>query len=400
MKKNKLKIIEKETLKTFQTEIPSIDFNHKIKNLFKDFEKNNENTFRDKYKFPPEMFKDAKLIDFGAGTGHKTIFFAKWGAKCTLVELSDKSLNHAKKLFRDILKNTKKHSFINSSIFDYNSKKKNYDIVHCRGVLSHTADKPRAFKKICSYLKKGGYLIFGDTSKAGGFQNMLQRYILYKFSKNDEEIVKNSEYLFKDDIDRSIKAVPRTRREIIYDRWVINQQDDPSLSEVLTWFKKEKLKLYSSYPSNPNFLISDSYFNKSKIKFKSFKNLYLLSEILWMTKTKDDFEDCWNINKDLTNFAKTFEQLTTYVADCNRKTIFKDKVYNNLSKEFINELNKISFLKSLNTKIVNFVKESNEIVKITNNGSLKDIKKFVDNCKFIFKGPYGVRHVDFVAYKE
>ena len=71
-------------------------------------------------------------------------------------------------------------------------KNKNFDIVHCRGVLSHTGNKRKAFKKICSYVKKGGYLIFGDTNKAGGFQNMLQRYILYKFSKNDEEIVKPS----------------------------------------------------------------------------------------------------------------------------------------------------------------------------------------------------------------
>mgnify|MGYP001192417938 CR=1 FL=1 len=400
MNKINLKRVEKETLKTFRTEIPCFDFNHKIKKLFKSFEKNNENTFRNKYKFPPEMFKNSKLIDFGAGTGHKTIFFAKWGANCTLVELSDRSLNHAKILFKDSLKNFKKHKFINSSIFDYKGKNKNFDIVHCRGVLSHTGNKRKAFKKICSYIKKGGYLIFGDTNKAGGFQNMLQRYILYKFSKNDEEIVKNSEYLFKDDIDRSVKAVPRTRREAIYDRWVIQKQDDPSLSEVLSWFKEEKLELYSSYPSNPNFLISDSYFNKSQIKFKSFKNLYLLSELLWMTKTKDDFEDCANINYDLNNFSKSFDKLTSYVADCNKKTVFKNKIYNNLSKKFINDLAKVGFLKKMNFKIENFIKESIKIVEITNKGSLKDIKKFINNSKFIFKGPYGVRHVDFVAYKK
>ena len=229
---------------------------------------------------------------------------------------------------------------------------------------------------------------------------MLQRYILYKFSTNDEEIVQNSEYLFKDDIDRSIKAVPRTRREAIYDRWVIQKQDDPSLSEVLSWFKDEKLKLYSSYPSNPNFLISDSYFNKSKINFKSFKNIYLLSELLWMTKTQDDFKDCADLNDDLNDFSKSFNQLTSYVADCNKTTVLKDKVFYDLSKKFISELGKVSFLKKRNFKIENFIKESIEIVKISNNGSLKDIKKFIDNSKFIFKGPYGVRHVDFVAYKE
>ena len=74
------------------------------------------------------------------------------------------------------------------------------------------------------------------------FQNMLQRYALYKFSNSDEEIVKNSEILFKDDIDRSQAAVPRTRNEIIYDRWVIQSQDDPSVEEVdemdvKLWFK-------------------------------------------------------------------------------------------------------------------------------------------------------------------
>ena len=66
---------------------------------------------------------------------------------------------------------------------------------------------------------------------------MLQRYALYKYSKDDEEIVTNSEILFKNDIDRSEKAVGRTRRELIFDRWVIQSQDDPSVSEVLKWIE-------------------------------------------------------------------------------------------------------------------------------------------------------------------
>ena len=44
------------------------------------------------------------------------------------------------------------------------------------------------------FLKKGGYLIFGDTSKAGGFQNMLQRYAVYTFADNWEKMMKNQNY--------------------------------------------------------------------------------------------------------------------------------------------------------------------------------------------------------------
>ena len=59
-----------------------------------------------------------------------------------------------------------------------------------------------AFKKISSFLKPGGYLIFGDPNKAGGFQNMLQRYAVYNFSNSENDMIKVSEYLFKEDIDR------------------------------------------------------------------------------------------------------------------------------------------------------------------------------------------------------
>ena len=34
------------------------------------------------------------------------------------------------------------------------------------------------------------------------------------------------------------------------------------------------------------------------------------------------------------------------------------------------------------------------------NGKLSRCLKFVDEAKLLFRGPAGIRHVDFIAYKE
>lgn len=394
-----IKKTEQETLNTFKTEIPSIDFHHKDDKNFKEFTKNTEKTYRECFKFPAKMFSNTELIDFGAGTGHNTISLANWGAKCTLVELSDKSLEVAKEVFRLRAKNFNDHKFVNSSIFDFEEKNKLYDIVHCRGVLSHTAGKEIAFKKICSYLKKGGYLIFGDPNKAGGFQNMLQRYAVYKFSNNDEEIVKNSEILFKDDIDRSQAAVPRTRREIIYDRWVIQSQDDPSIEEVTKWMLECGLKLYSSYPTYPQFFLTDSYYNKDRVDFEKVKNISVLSEILWMMKTEDDISESKSIESDLSSLYNYFDKLTSYVANCNTKTKIETKQFFELSDDILNSIENIKFVNNLKEKFKNFILESQKLIEIVNSKNLNDVSSYLKKCSLLFKGPCGVRHVDFIAYK-
>ena len=220
------------------------------------------------------MFLNSDLIDFGAGTGENTVYLANWGAKCTLVEMNKLAQNISKKVFKKY-SNIKKHKFIQSSIFDFKKTKKLYDIVHCRGVLSHTAANRAAFKKISSFLKPGGYLIFGDPNKAGGFQNMLQRYAVYNFSNSENDMINVSEYLFKEDIDRSFKTIPRTRNEIIYDRWVIQSQDDPSISQVFSWMKENNLKFYSSYPKIPDFFSLETHY------ITKIKKIYLFLRIFF-----------------------------------------------------------------------------------------------------------------------
>ena len=98
--KKKIKKTERATLKTFQTHIPSIYFSNKSKKQYEKYIKNSEYIYRDLFNFPPKMFLNSDLIDFGAGTGENTVYLANWGAKCTLVEMNNLAQNISKKVFK------------------------------------------------------------------------------------------------------------------------------------------------------------------------------------------------------------------------------------------------------------------------------------------------------------
>jgi 2-polyprenyl-3-methyl-5-hydroxy-6-metoxy-1,4-benzoquinol methylase len=400
---NQIKINEASVLKTFKREIPSVYYSDKSEKEFLAYYKNAEFFYRNNLKFPPEMFKGKKLIDFGAGTGENTVYLAKWGADCTLIEMNDKAQNISKEVFKKYLTNYDNHKFINSSIFDYDNKDEynSYDIVHCRGVLSHTADKEKAFSIINKYLKPGGYIIFGDPNKAGGFQNMLQRIAIYTFATDWEKMIEVSEDFFPEDIDRSQKFVNRTRNTIIFDRWVVQCQDDPSVKEVLSWFTQNNLKFYSAYPKFELPLMSDSAFHYPKFSMSDLNEIAgVLSETFWLSYKNDDHIEMPKILKNLNHYSKTFESLTSYVSksDINLK-VNKIEFEKRLEK-YIVDLNKLEFLDQMKENINNLMEE---VVKLLSYLEAKDYKKtkdFIKQAKYLFKGATGVRHVDFIGYKN
>ena len=125
-KSNLIKTTEKQTLATFQEEIPSIYFSHKDRTTFEKHVETYEKIYRDHFKFPKNMFNGMDLIDFGAGTGENTIYLANWGAKCTLVEMNIKAQEISKQVFNDYALNPEDHKFYLSSIFDYKPKNKKF----------------------------------------------------------------------------------------------------------------------------------------------------------------------------------------------------------------------------------------------------------------------------------
>lgn len=398
MKSEKVKEVEKATLRTFQEEIPSIYFSDKTEKEFAEYSENAAYTYRDLFKFPPKMFQGARLIDFGAGTGENTISLARWGATCTLVEMNDKALAIAKQVFAKYAGGGN-HTFINSSIFDYESDDRSFDIVHCRGVLSHTADKEGAFRKISTFLKPGGFLIFGDPNKAGGFQNMLQRYAVYRHGKTPDEMCDVSEKLFKEDIDRSQRYVPRTRRSIIFDRWVIQSQDDPSIEQVVTWMRNAGLRLYSSHPPFMLPLIGDSAHHQPKFDASLTPGIGSIAETVWLLQREGDTENIAGLGAGFAQYAKQFAALTTYVENLNSTSSVDTGKFNQLADGVARSFAEMSMLGAVQARLTELLAEAKQFVHLVNTADLDAIKSYMGTCQHLFRGAVGVRHVDFIAYK-
>jgi len=391
---------EAETLATFQEELPSQYFSHKGEEEYRTYTTEAERIYRDLFKFPPQMFNGASLIDFGAGTGENTIYLANWGASCTLVEMNHLAQDVSKEVFAKYAKRPDDHTFVNTSIFDYAPDAPHqYDIVHCRGVLSHTAAKEEAFEKIASFLKPGGYLIFGDPNKAGGFQNMLQRYAVYSFASTPDEMVDVSEVLFKEDIDRSQATVPRTRRAIIFDRWVIQSQDDPSVGEVLAWAAKSGLKLYSCYPPILPGLMGNSLHHQPALTLDAVANMIPIAELVWMMQTESDTEFLRSVNEDCGAFADSFKAITDYVANLNTKSKIDHGEFNGRMSKLNTAFGDLSVHSKVKAKLNKFSEEAIEFINIVQAGDLGAVRKFIENTDHLFKGACGNRHVDFIVYK-
>jgi 2-polyprenyl-3-methyl-5-hydroxy-6-metoxy-1,4-benzoquinol methylase len=393
-----IKATERSVLKTFQEEIPSRYFSDKTEREYEAYKKNATYLYRDLLKFPPRMFEGCRLIDFGAGTGENTVYLANWGARCTLVEMNDRAQEISKNVFRRYTDNFEAHTFICSSIFDYESEEK-YDIVHCRGVLSHTADKEGAFAKIASFLKPGGYLIFGDPNKAGGFQNMLQRLIVYRFASTWDEMVDVCERLFKPDIDRSERFVARTRRAIIFDRWVVPKQNDPSVSEVLRWLDDSHLVFYSSYPPVVYPVFGDSAHHQPKVLPQSFKDIGTLTEAVWLMQDEGDGREVARILKPLAEIARAQHALVDYVSDCNMNSEIHATIVRARIDEYLDAWHRADLTAHLRERLFLLFAEVRALFDVVDGGDLEQVRLFIENAQYLFRGAVGVRHVDYLAYR-
>jgi SAM-dependent methyltransferase len=397
------KKVEKETLATFMRHRPSEYFSH-IGDLesFQQHHRRVELLYRFGLVLPPEFFQGRKLIDLGSGTGENTVSLAKWGAICTLVEMNIEAVKIAKSVFNTHVENFHQHEFIISSLFDIdiNSLEGSFDISHSRGVFTHVADKKKAFKILASLAKPGGYVIYGDRNTLGGLQEMIQRFAIYRLGgANHESIVEIAEALFSTDIDRSHRAVPRTREAIIFDRWVIQQQDDPSVDEVLNFFESEGLEYVSSWP-RIDFLGRGTSTYSDPRSWNDIRTGAQSVETLWMILNRGEHENILSSDflEGSAKFLKHLAELGSLLRNLQiPNTLVIEDVLSRID-ELIRLLQPSR--STCSARLITFFSEILDFLALVQEKrSLAEIRLRLDRYEILFKGYAGVKHVDYLAYK-
>jgi|MudIll2142460700_1097286.scaffolds.fasta_scaffold127012_2 SAM-dependent methyltransferase len=386
--------VEKSVLDVYKRVNPSI---YHIESDEKEFKARNEfmkNLFLKRLCFPPKMFSKSTLLEFGSGTGENSLFYLKWGATCTFVEMNDDACTRAKTIFSAFGISPTAYSIQNKSLFDFNSDV-NFDIVTSNGVIHHTDKKEKAFDIHAKHVRPGGFLVMGIGTAAGAFQRNLQKAIIYQFAKDENEIISLAERLFSDHLDRAERFGGRNRTAIIYDSYVNPKMDVPTISEIMRWFSMNGLELYSSWPPMTPALLGDSV----SMQPAEYGSILGLPQMIWASHNEDDITHLKKINRGMYEFVGCVEELTTSMND-----IVPDK---ETDLRGINEnINRALAQKPPNpypmyiSKFHRCILEAREIVEHLRNDDLEGTEKCIRKSKEIFHGTAGLGMNWFVGYKE
>ena len=380
-----LKKTELEILKTYQKNNPSIYYKTNKKNISL-LNKKIEDFFFFKLKFPIDNFNNKKLLEFGCGSGQRSLIYNLWSKKSVHVDFDEKSISNAKNLFKR-LSNKKNYKFHNCSINEFSSKEK-FDIVLSEGVFHHHKNPYSQFKKCQKFLKKGGYFILGIANDAGCFQRMLARQCVFTFSKDQDEIFKNSKILFSNFLKRSHKFSGRKIDDIIADIFVVPTWKPISIKNIETWYKKNGIKLLNSYPNyNMESYFADSHNLLSpNLNFK----FSALSELIWMVhKEKDSDFLKFNLKK----FKKFYFHFENHLKNINGITLKKEIKFDKFlrdTKDVGKSLHMLNFDLMEFFDIKKFFIELNNFLEILKEKDIYKVKKFIDKSKILFKGTYGI----------
>ena len=343
MKKTRESNWQKNVLKDFKKKSPS-----KIKiekrSTFKKYIQNHLNLFNENLKFPVELFDNKKVLDLGCGTGEVDIVLSSFGAKCYGIDFNQLSIDRANNLKKKYyIKNV---NFKKLKIEDYKIKKNFFDISISFGVIAHVYDREKLFQKLVNSTKKNGYIILGYVEDAGLIQRLLHRAIIRRLTKNKEKnIFSLAKKLFAEHIKRSIKYGLRTEDGIINDYLVNQAYVGISMSQLIKWQKKYKLKLYSKSPDASLPFRIDPGFQTSKLNDKINKELFAISSLRSIFAQRPDSNIFEDIIKNDKNLIQT--DIIKFV-----NSIYKvlQRKNNTASKKELDKINK--YQKRISKKII------------------------------------------------
>lgn len=396
-RKDSLRTVETAVLDTYRKENPSTYHVDRSNEAFAARGRQRERLFRDLLHFPPKMFEGSRVLDLGAGTGENTIYYARWGARCTLVEINDQALARANHIFSTFAGETAAHRFVRSSLFDYDEDVQ-YDIAISNAVLHCTADKERGFRHLCRFARPGGWVMLGIASKAGNAQRMLQRLAVYAFAATEEQMVEVAEALFADHITRAEAVGGRTRRAIIYDTYVNPKWDQPSVAEVLGWFRENGLDFYSAWPPVTMPWLGDSGM-RATFDHRKFPAIGALAELAWFAHDVDDAVEVPELLRSLESLAAAQDRVMTALNDFQPGQRLNANAFAHDLDEYRRAVRSCDPVAALRTKLEALLDEIERLIALVEGGDRDAVAAHIRSCRHLFQGTAGLGMNFYIGHK-
>lgn len=390
--------VEREVLRVYQAQNPSTYYIESNPALFETKRRAFVELFRDHLQFPPRMFNGAKVLEFGGGTGERSLLYNEWGAHLTVIEMNPLAVARAQHLFRTLGNSSVPFTFINASLFEAEIDE-SFDIVACNGVLHHTGDKEGGFARLIRHLAPGGYVFLGIGNAAGSFQDNLKRAILYRLADSEHEIERIAEMLFKEHIDRAELYGLRERRAIIYDSFINPKIDCPSVRDVLGWFQKHNLRLYSTWPKISPPQLADSGM-QPHLDIRDYPACTAFAELFWLSHTEDDKEALSDFNQSCERLEAGIVELAGYLADVTPDGTKSMSAIAERAIALKDTINAIPPFQSELARTTRLMQEIKLVADAVQTGDEAKVASAINSCRVLFRGTNGIGMTYYMGFKE
>jgi ubiquinone/menaquinone biosynthesis C-methylase UbiE len=222
-------------------------------------------------KLDQEIPFGSNILEAGCGTGQMSVFLSRFMRTIYSIDISKGSLITANNFIKK--NNLKNINLFRMNIFKLFFQKNYFDVIISNGVLHHTRNAELAFGELVKYLKKDGLIIIGLYHKYGRFIHNIRQKVINIFGEKFKFI----DPRFKENISINKK-----------ESWFLDQYKNPfeknyTITEVLEWFKNNKIQYISSVPfdfdANEPLFKKRNINNKKTLLFKEFMLLFDLQQI-------------------------------------------------------------------------------------------------------------------------
>jgi SAM-dependent methyltransferase len=181
---------------------------------------------------------DATVLDLGCGTGQMSLFLATGDRLIVGADLTRASLLLGADAARRF--GIGRARFVEMDLRAPALRADAFDVVHCSGVLHHTAEPATSFRAVARFVRPGGVLVIGVYNAYARFPHRLRRAVAR---------LSGLRWIPFDPVLRDRAAEPERRRAWLRDQYQHPEEHRHTLAEVQRWFLASGVEYVRTYPS-------------------------------------------------------------------------------------------------------------------------------------------------------